>query len=193
MSFFTVTTSHITNSLLEILPKLFGHKGPKLFKFCSWCCQTFSSAELLGLFFHRSLPQSSRVEYVAVSLTRKFEHAQKEKKSIVFRSCPFSSPQPAVFWSRGLETRGSPLVRYKLYRVALERVWPILLPEPLGLICTKRNDGTVASRMGLQALVMLSLSLSLWKVIYPVDSARKSNVCAAGAWKWHSDMHNYDY
>ena len=113
------------------------------------------------LFFHRSLPQSSRVENVAVSLTRKFEHAQKEKKSIVFRSCPFSSPQPAVFWSRGLETRGSPLVRYKLYRVALERVWPILLPEPLGLICTKRNDGTVASRMGLQALVMLSLSLSL--------------------------------
>ena len=143
------------------------------------------------LFFHRSLPQSSRVENVAVSLTRKFEHAQKEKKSIVFRSCPFSSQQPAVFWSRGLETRGSPLVRYKLYRVALERVWPILLPEPLGLICTKRNDGTVASRMGLQALVMLSLSL--WKVIYPVDRARKSNVCAAGAWMWHSDMHNYDY
>lgn len=61
------------------------------------------------LFFHRSLPQSSRVENVAVSLTRKFEHAQKEKKSIVFRSCPFSSPQPAVFWSRGLETRGSHL------------------------------------------------------------------------------------
>ena len=114
------------------------------------------------LFFHRSLPQSSRVENVAVSLTRKFEHAQKEKKSIVFRSCPFSSPQPAVFWSRGLETRGSPLVRYKLYRVALERVWPILLPEPLGLICTKRNDGTVASRMGLQALSLSEKSFIQW-------------------------------
>ena len=35
------------------------------------------------------------------------------------RSPTFSSPEPVVSWSRGLETRGFPLVRYKLSRVAL--------------------------------------------------------------------------
>ena len=31
----------------------------------------------------------------------------------------FSSPEPVVSWSRGRETRGSPLVCYELSRVAL--------------------------------------------------------------------------
>ena len=59
----------------------------------------------------------------------------------------------------------------------------------LGLICTKRNDGAVGSRMGLLAPVMLSLSeksFIQWIVL--------SHVCSTGAESdtvWLSDMHNY--
>ena len=37
----------------------------------------------------------------------------------VARCIPFSSAEPVVSWSRGRETRGEPLVAYKLSRVAL--------------------------------------------------------------------------
>ena len=61
----------------------------------------------------------------------------------------------------------------------------------LGLICTKTNDGAVGSRMGLLALVMLSLSLSEKSFIQWIALP---NVCATGAESdtvWLSDMHNY--
>ena len=38
---------------------------------------------------------------------------------VIWAGIPFSSPEPVVSWSCGRETRGSPLVGYKLSQVAL--------------------------------------------------------------------------
>ena len=50
-------------------------------------------------------------------VNQKFRAKIKSTVSCTCSVTPFSSPEPVVSWSRGLETRGA-LVRYKLSRVA---------------------------------------------------------------------------